>query len=69
MAHKSDKKKGKYIKGVSKGPRGGFVAMIRIDRSEKVYLGTFKTEEETHQAYVKKYTEISGDFNIYSKKN
>ena len=43
--------------------------MIRIDRSEKVYLGTFKTEEEAHQVYVKKYTEISGDFNRYSKEN
>ena len=43
--------------------------MIRIDGSEKVYLGSLKTEEEAHQVYVKKYTEISGDFNRYSKEN
>lgn len=38
-------------KGVYKNPRGGWMARIKA-RNETVYLGTFKTPEIAHQAYV-----------------
>lgn len=42
--------------GVAKHPRG-FTAQINLD-GKKIHIGTFKTPEEAHEAYLKKKREI-----------
>lgn len=49
------------FKGVHKGQRGGWRAMIRIDGVKK-HLGSFKTPEEAHAVYVKAATRVYGRY-------
>jgi len=46
----SENVKNKFGKGYTKR-RGGFEAVIRVNR-KWIYLGTYKTEQEAHQAYL-----------------
>ena len=48
--------KGKYLKGVYKNGVK-FVAQIK-NENKHIYLGTFETEEQAHQAYLTKYNEL-----------
>lgn len=50
--------RGKYLKGVGRRKNGkSYQSHIRIDKN-RVYLGSFTTEEQAHQAYLTKYNEI-----------
>lgn len=53
---------GKYLKGAYKASSGHtFQSKIKIDR-KNVYLGTFATEEEAHQAYCDAAKRIHREF-------
>jgi len=57
------KNRGKYMKGVYfNKPSNKFMAQIGIDNKQK-YLGSFKTELEAHNVYMKAYNEIMEKFN------
>ena len=60
---RNKKSTGKYMRGVSKTANGKrFKVQIRINGKSK-YLGTFDTELEANEVYMKKYNKIMEDFN------
>ena len=61
MNTRNQKNTGKYMKGVAKKNKK-FEAHITIKGKYK-YLGTFNTELEANQAYMKEYDEIMNEFN------
>ena len=59
-------RKGELPRGVRKMRCGTkFYAQIRVD-GKPLYLGTFVTAEEAHQAYRKASLELHGEFSIYA---
>ena len=59
--NRNRKNQGEYLKGVRKKNKK-FAAQISIDRKH-IYLGTFDTEIEAHNCYMKEYNKIIKDFN------
>jgi hypothetical protein len=56
-------KKGKYLRGVYKGVRGRYRAMIQLPGMKtKLTIGTFNTEEEAHDAYMAVSRVVHGEF-------
>jgi hypothetical protein len=56
----NSKTSGKLLRGVEKSGRG-FAARITV-KGKKLYLGTFNTELEAHEAHINKSIEIYGEF-------
>lgn len=54
------KPRGKYLKGVVRSGRG-FAVNIKTN-GNRIYLGTFDTELEAHEAYITKGIEVHGEF-------
>lgn len=48
-------------KGISRTPKGRFQARIKCD-GERIYLGTFDTPVEAHQAYMEAAVRLFGQF-------
>jgi hypothetical protein len=56
-------KRGKYLRGVYKGLRGRYRAMIQLPgMKNKRTIGTFDTEQEAHDAYMAVSRVVHGEF-------
>ena len=60
------KRRGKYLAGVSKNGRKWVAMHGRCGTPSFAYLGTFETEKEAHDAYVKWHREHYGEFSVYA---
>lgn len=61
------KRRGKHLTGVSKNGRKWAAMHGRCGTSSFAYLGTFDTEQEAHDAYVKWHREHYGEFSVFAE--
>lgn len=65
--HNRVRKTGELSVGVSVTSAGTFVARIqKYGEPKKIYLGTYKTEQEAAAAYIGASTVLHGDFSVFS---
>ena len=55
------KKKHRYLPGARRGPTGNWYAS-----SHRKHLGSYSSEQEAHDAYVKWHREHYGEFSVYA---